>query len=195
MDYISLTGIALGLAMDAFAVSITNGATIQKVTPKFAFKLSFSFGLFQAFMPMLGWTIGKVGESFINTVDHWVALILLSYLGIRMIVESTKKTEDKRQNQKQIDISFKTLIALSVATSIDALATGIILPSAVGAKTVTLMFLSVGIIGVITFVLSIIGVYVGKKFGKLLSSKAELFGGVVLTGIGIKIFIDHMFFI
>lgn len=194
MDYISLVGIALGLAMDAFAVSITNGATIRKVTPRFSLKLAFSFGLFQAFMPMLGWLIGKAGEDFINAVDHWIALVLLSYLGIRMMMESSKQPEEKSTGQRQNDIGFKTLVTLSVATSIDALATGILLPSAVGAKTAALMVSSVGIIGTVTFFLCLIGVYIGKNFGKLLSSKAELFGGIVLTGIGVKIFVEHMFF-
>ncbi|MBW7573974.1 manganese efflux pump MntP [Caproiciproducens faecalis] len=194
MDFISLVGIALGLAMDALAVSITNGATVRKVTPKFSLKLALSFGLFQAVMPMLGWLVGKAGESFISTVDHWVAFILLSYLGIRMMVESAKEPEERNAGQKQNDISFKTLMTLSVATSIDALATGIILPSAVGARTGAAMALSVGIIGAVTFFLCLAGVYIGKNFGKLLTSKAELFGGVVLTGIGIKIFVEHMFF-
>ena len=145
MDYVSLIGIAVGLSMDAFAVSITSGATIRTVTPRFAIKISLSFGAFQAIMPVLGWLVGKAGESFINSVDHWVALILLSYLGIKMIIESKKKNSCETAVQKQDDLSFKTLMTLSIATSIDALATGIILPSAVGASTITLMLLSVGI--------------------------------------------------
>ena len=197
MDYIALCGIALGLSMDAFAVSITNGATNHRVKPriifKLALKLALSFGFFQAFMPMLGWLIGKAGESIINAVDHWIALILLSYLGIKMIIESNKNTAEEEERPEQTDIHFRTLLILSIATSIDALVTGVILPSAVRASTVTAMLLSVGIIGMITFLLCFIGVYIGKNFGRFLSTKAELFGGVVLTGIGIKIFIEHMF--
>ncbi|QEY34008.1 manganese efflux pump [Caproiciproducens galactitolivorans] len=196
MDYLSLCGIALGLSMDAFAVSITNGATNHRAKPvvtfKLAVKLALSFGFFQAFMPMLGWLIGKAGESIINAVDHWIALLLLSYLGIKMIIESNKNGSDE-ECPLQADIHFRTLMILSVATSIDALVTGVLLPSAVGASTVTAMLLSVGIIGLITFCLCFIGVYIGKNFGRLLSTKAELFGGIVLTGIGIKIFIEHMF--
>jgi len=192
MDYISLVGIAIGLSMDAFAVCLTNGAITRKVTLSFAIKLALFFGFFQAMMPIIGWLVGKAGENFINTVDHWVALILLSLIGIQMIVESCKKVNCGRTNEKQDDISFKKLIALAVATSIDALVTGIILPSAVGASTVSLMLLSVGIIGIITFLFCIIGVYIGKKFGQLCSSKAEIVGGIVLIGIGVKIFIDHM---
>ena len=193
MDYISLAGIAVGLSMDAFAVCITNGAITKKVTLSFAVKLALCFGVFQAAMPIVGWLIGKAGESFISAVDHWVALILLSFLGIQMIIESRKKANCGVAGKKQDNISLKTLITLAVATSIDALITGIILPSAVGASTIPLMFLSVGIIGIITFLICMIGVYIGKKFGQICSSKAEIIGGIVLIGIGVKIFIDHVF--
>jgi putative Mn2+ efflux pump MntP len=110
-----------------------------------------------------------------------------------MLMESFKKMKEGNIEVVRDGISFKTLLALSVATSIDALATGVILPSAVGATSVLLMLLSVGIIGLITFLLCIIGVYLGKKFGDLFSSKAEIIGGIVLVAIGVKIFIDHMF--
>jgi putative Mn2+ efflux pump MntP len=193
MDYFSLVGIAVGLSMDAFAVSLTNGAITKKVTLAFAVKLALCFGIFQAAMPMLGWMVGKVGENFINAVDHWVALILLAYIGIQMIVESRKKAHCGEFSGKQDNISFQKLIALAVATSIDALITGIILPSAVGASTIPLMLMSIGTIGIITFLICLIGVYIGKKFGILCSSKAEIVGGIVLLGIGIKIFIDHVF--
>jgi putative Mn2+ efflux pump MntP len=173
--------------------SLTNGAVTRKVTPWFAVKLALSFGLFQAFMPFIGWLIGKAGAGFIDSVDHWVALILLGYLGIQMLIESYKKTKAGNIEVVRDGISNKTLFALSVATSIDALATGVILPSAVKATTVLLMVTSVGIIGLITFLLCMIGIYLGKKFGDLFSSKAEIIGGVVLIAIGVKIFIDHMF--
>ena len=192
MDYISLIGIAAGLSMDAFAVSITNGAVTKKVSAWLAFKVGLAFGLFQAFMPFIGWLIGTVGAEFISSIDHWIALILLGYLGIQMIVESRKKDDDG--NCEQTDIPLRRLLSLAVATSIDALATGVILPSAVGASTVGLMLLSVGTIGVITFCFSFAGVYIGKKFGSLLSSKAEIVGGIVLVAIGVRIFADHMFF-
>jgi putative Mn2+ efflux pump MntP len=194
MDYISLTGIALGLSMDAFAVSITSGATVKKVTPRFALKTALSFGIFQGIMPVIGWIIGKAGENFINSVDHWVALIILCYLGIKMIIESREKNRCATAVQKKDDLSFKTLLTLSVATSIDALATGIILPSAVGASTMSLMLVSVGVIGAITFLVCMIGIYLGKNFGRLCSPIAEILGGAVLIAIGIKIFIEHMFF-
>ncbi len=192
MDYISLVGIAIGLSMDAFAVSITNGAITKRVTLAFAVKLALCFGIFQAAMPMIGWMVGKAGENFINAVDHWVALILLAYIGIQMIVESRKKAHCGEFSSKQDNISFQKLIALAVATSIDALITGIILPSAVGASTIPLMLLSIGTIGLITFLICLTGVYIGKKFGILCSSKVEVVGGIVLIAIGAKIFLDHM---
>lgn len=195
MDYIALIGIAVGLSMDAFAVCITNGALCKKVKPSLAFKMALSFGLFQALMPMIGWLIGKAGESFISSVDHWVALILLCFIGGQMIVESVKSKKEPScdEGTTREGLSFKTLMLLSLATSIDALATGIILPSAVQASTVALMLLAAALIGLITFIICIAGVYIGKKFGILLSEKAQIAGGIVLILIGLKIFIEHMF--
>jgi manganese efflux pump family protein len=193
MDYFSLCGIAVGLAMDAFAVCITSGAVTRRVNAVFAAKLAFTFGIFQAVMPMLGWMIGKAGESIISVVDHWVALILLGYLGINMILESRKKSKCGKTDARQDDIPLKNLLTLAVATSIDALATGLILPNAVGASTLPLMIASVAVIGGITILICLIGVWIGKRFGPLLSCRAEIFGGIVLIAIGCKIFVDHMF--
>ena len=190
MDTVALAGIAVGLSMDAFAVSVTNGAVQKKVTPSMALRMAGFFGFFQGFMPFLGWLIGKAGESFIGSIDHWIALILLGFIGIQMIVESRRKDEDSEPDE----LNVRRLTALAIATSIDALATGIILPTAVRANTVPLMVLSVCLIAVITFILCLVGVWVGKKFGDLLSGKAELLGGIVLVLIGVKIFCDHMFF-
>ena len=191
MDIVALAGIAVGLSMDAFAVSVTNGAVCQKANLRFALKLALSFGFFQALMPTIGWLAGKAAENFISSVDHWVALILLCFIGTQMLVEAFKNEQDE---ECRMDVPLKTLMALSIATSIDALATGIILPSAVGASTIPLMLSAVGIIGFITFVICIAGVYLGKKFGAMLSKKAEILGGLVLIVIGLKIFIEHMFF-
>ena len=193
MDYLSLVGIAVGLSMDAFAVSVTNGAVTKNVTLKFALKLAFAFGLFQALMPFLGWLIGKAGENFIGSIDHWIALLLLGYLGVQMLLEARKKAKEGCLDTLRDDITLKTLFTLAIATSIDALATGVILPSAVGASTIVLMLISVCLIGIITFVLCTAGVFLGKKTGCLLSSKAEYVGGAVLILIGVKIFVEHMF--
>ena len=194
MDYFSLAGIAVGLAMDALAVSISNGAVTKRVTPWFALKLALCFGLFQAFMPMLGWLVGKAGESVISSVDHWIALVLLCYIGIDTIIKAHRKKKCGETETVREDIPLKTLMMLAVATSIDALATGIILPSAVGASTVSLMLFSVAAIGIVTAFLCFFGVYIGKKFGCICSDRAETAGGIVLVAIGVKIFMDHMFF-
>ncbi len=194
MDFISLAGIAVGLSMDAFAVSVTNGAVTKKVNFPFALRMAACFGLFQAFMPFVGWLVGTAGAGFISNIDHWIALVLLAIIGGQMVRESFSHDEEDSLPGTKEAISLKMLLAMAVATSIDALATGIILPSAVGADSVTLMLVSVGIIGLITFVLCTAGVFIGKKFGSLLSSKAELAGGIVLIAIGLKIFLDHMVF-
>ena len=150
MDYISLFGIAVGLSMDAFAVSITNGAVLKKVNLLTALRIAACFGIFQGAMPL-------IGEQLIHTVDHWIALILLCYLGIKMIWDSRKKDE-AAFCEKSI-LKTKTLLAMAVATSIDALATGVILPSAVGAETLIQMICSISAISVITFILCLIGVF------------------------------------
>lgn len=194
MDIISLAGIAVGLSMDAFAVSITNGAVTRRVTAGFAIKLAASFGVFQAVMPMIGWAIGKAGEGLISSIDHWIALLLLSYIGGQMLWEAHKKRCEGEIDCQKEPPGFKTILAFAVATSIDALATGIILPTAVGASTLPLMLISVASIGMITFLLSLTGIAIGKKFGSLCCGKAEIVGGAVLIAIGLKVFIEHTFF-
>lgn len=195
MDYFSLFGISVGLAADAFAVCIANGASTKKVTINYASKFALCFGFFQAAMPVAGWLIGKAGEQFINSVSHWIALLLLSYIGIDMIRESIKKSRSKNPAAEPAGkIKLKTLLGLAVATSIDALATGVILPSAIGANTTLQMLTAVLIIGLITCIISYIGIYIGKKFGELCSRKAEIFGGIILIAIGLKIFIEHVWF-
>lgn len=192
MDHLSLLGIAVGLAMDAFAVSVANGAAARRVKPAFALKLAVSFGVFQSLMPFIGWLVGKAGEAVISSVDHWIALILLGFLGIQMLREARKK--DDGDETLQEDVPWRRVLTLAVATSIDALATGVLLPSAVGADTVARMLLSVGEIGLVTLVLCFFGVYLGRKFGELLRTRAQVVGGIVLIAIGVKIFVEHMWF-
>jgi manganese efflux pump family protein len=194
MDYFSLLGIAIGLSMDAFAVSITNGAVTKGLKFSHAFKIACCFGVFQAVMPILGWLIGKAGEGLIQQLDHWIAFVLLGYIGGKMIYDAWKERNEVVECQSRNPIRFRMLLVMSIATSIDALATGIILPSAVGASTAALMGLAVSIIGAITFCICLGGVYIGKKFGTIFSSKAELLGGIVLILIGCKILIEHLFF-
>ena len=194
MDYISLITIAIGLSMDAFAVSISNGAVTKNLKLNHAFKIAICFGLFQAIMPIIGWVIGITGASLIEAVDHFIAFILLSYIGGKMIYDGIKDSKKEKNCDLKDPISLKMLIVMAIATSIDALATGIILPSVVQAYSFNLMLLSVSIIGIITFLISFIGVYIGKKFGDLFSSKAQLLGGSVLIKIGLIILIEHTLF-
>lgn len=194
MDYLALFGIAVGLSMDAFAVSLTNGAVTRNLRLKHALGIALAFGVFQAVMPTIGWLVGIAGEGIIESVDHWVAFILLGYIGGKMIYDSIKEAKANEPKECRDPISFKMLMVMAVATSIDALATGIILPSVVGASTALLMLTAVGFIGLTTFVISFAGVYIGKKFGDLFASKAELLGGLVLIGIGCKILVEHLFF-
>ena len=180
MDHLSLLGIAVGLAMDAFAVSVANGAAARRVKPAFALKLAVSFGVFQSLMPVIGWLVGTAGEALISSVDHW------------MLREARKR--DDGDETLQEDVPWRRVLTLAVATSIDALATGVLLPSAVGADTVARMLLSVGEIGLVTLVLCFFGVYLGRKFGELLRTRAQVVGGIVLIAIGVKIFVEHMWF-
>ena len=192
MDYISVICIAIGLAMDSFAVSVSNGATTKNLKFSYAIKLSLFFGGFQALMPAVGWLLGKAGESIIQQVDHWIAFILLAIIGGKMIIDYIKEKKEEVNIEKKERLSNKTILMLAIATSIDALATGIILPSAVGASTLALMLISVALIGAITFVICLAGVYLGKVFGVLLSKHSMLFGGTVLILIGGKILLEHL---
>ena len=177
---ILLTGFAL--SMDAFAVSVTKGMTLKKINLSIATKIAFLFGLFQGVMPLIGWLFGMNFELYIRSIDHWVAVFLLSFLGIKMIVESIKN--DDNDNSTYLD--NKELIILSIATSIDALAVG-----------VTFAFLNVNIlwaitlIGGITFVISYAGVVLGNKVGKYLKNYAEIVGGIILIIIGLSIFLQN----
>ena len=185
MSIIELIILAAGLAMDAFAVSICKGLSVQKYSKKQCVIAGLYFGGFQAGMPVLGWLLGKQFESLIKSIDHWIAFVLLALIGANMIREAVKNEEENLNDS----FSPKTMLPLAVATSIDALAVG-----------VTFAFLDVEIvpavsmIGATTFILSAIGVKIGNVFGAKYKSKAELVGGIVLIAMGIKILIEHLFF-
>lgn len=175
--------IAIGLAMDAFAVSICKGLSIKKINLKKICVIGAYFGIFQAGMPVIGYLLGKRFESFVIQIDHWIAFILLGFIGVNMIREALSKEIEENND----DLGFKTMIILSIATSIDALAIGI-----------TFAFLRVDILfsalitGIITFVISSLGVVIGNKFGSTYGKKAEFFGGLILIIIGIKILFEHL---
>ncbi len=185
MTYIELFVIAVGLSMDAFAVSICKGLSVRKLKPRHAVICGAYFGGFQALMPVIGWLLGRQFEVLIKSIDHWIAFALLVLIGANMIREAVKNEEENLNDS----FTPRTMLPLAVATSIDALAVG-----------VTFAFLDVEIvpavsmIGVTTFVLSAIGVKIGNVFGAKYKSKAELVGGIVLVAMGIKILIEHLFF-
>ena len=184
MGIIELFILAVGLSMDAFAVSICKGLSVGRLRPKHCAVAGLYFGGFQALMPLLGWLLGRQFEGLIKSVDHWVAFVLLVLIGANMIRESFGKEEELNDS-----FSFKVMLPLAVATSIDALAVG-----------VTFAFLDVNVpwavslIGVTTFLLSAAGVKIGNLFGTRFKSKAEFAGGVILILLGVKILIEHLFF-
>lgn len=189
MSYITIFGISAGLAMDAFAVSISYGCTPKKVPVKHILMISLSFGAFQAFMPVIGWHVGRFFADLIQNYDHWVAFSLLVYIGIRMIIEGLKKDEsdDSCCDLNDHILDLKRLFVLSVATSIDALAVGLSL-SLLGYSIMT----PAAIIGITTFIFSYIGVKMGCRLHNILGKRVEVFGGAVLIAIGVKIILEHM---
>lgn len=170
--------------MDAFAVSISSGITIEKPRIENALKIAVFFGAFQAVMPVIGWLAGLGLRELIGQVDHWIAFGLLCAIGGHMVYESTKPGSERRSLDP---LNLGVLLLLSVATSIDALAAGVSL-----ALLEIPILLTILVIGVVTFILSFVGVFVGDRSGRVLESKAELVGGLVLVGIGTKILIDHL---
>lgn len=199
MNIVSIIFTAIALAMDAFAVSITKGMTLKSLSKGIAIKIALFFGVFQAAMPLIGWILGIGFQDHIKAIDHWVALILLSILGGKMIYEFYKgrKEEKDEVNDAEIEVSTtlesdknelsnKELTTLAIATSIDALAVGISF-----AFLDVNIILSSLIIGVITFIICFIGVIAGKKIGGLFKDYAELIGGIILIIIGINIFNEH----
>lgn len=185
---------AVALSMDALAVSITKGMSIKKLTKGLGIKIALAFGVFQGVMPLLGWIMGIGFEKYIKSIDHWIALILLSIIGFKMISEfiKSKKEESLELNLERSevnedkDLSNKELIILAIATSIDALAVGI----SFAFLNVDILPVSI-IIGIITFIVCIGGVVIGNKIGDIFNGYAELAGGIVLVLIGINIFNEH----
>lgn len=178
---ILLTG--LGLAMDAFAVALCKGLSMKKFDKKKGIIIGLYFGIFQGMMPLIGYLLGTTFQNLITSVDHWIAFVLLGFIGGNMLKEAFSK-DDETCNDK---VDFKTMLPLAIATSIDALAVGI-----------TFAFLKVNIviavlsIGIITFIMSFIGSKVGNKFGTKYEKKAQLFGGIILVLIGLKILLEHL---
>jgi len=185
MDIFTLLLIAAGLAMDAFAVALCKGLTMKKLVIKHAVVIAVFFGVFQAIMPVIGWFLGKQFEAYITAFDHWIAFVLLLFLGVKMIFEALKDEDADVLSAYKLDV--KELIVLSLATSIDALAVGITF-----AFLKTDIVFAVSIIGIITFMISFLGVFLGNKFGIRYKKKAEIAGGIALVFIGLKILFEHL---
>ena len=180
--------LAVGLAMDAFAVSVCKGLSVRRAGVKECCIAGVYFGGFQALMPAIGYFLGVQFREYIMNVDHWIAFILLGIIGFNMIRESREKEEDCEVcSREEQPFAAKQMFLLAVATSIDALAVGITLAF----LNVDLMA-SVSFIGAVTFVLSAAGVCIGNIFGMRYKSKAELAGGIILVGMGLKILLEHL---
>lgn len=186
MGYLTLFFIALGLAMDAFAVSISNGICYRRAGPKEAIITGATFGGFQAAMPLLGYFAGMTVKDAVEAIDHWIALILLGFIGGSMIIGAIKNMKKPEDVECKPYCTTKDLLLQGIATSIDALAVGISF-----AVIDTNIFVAVALIGIVTFIFCVVGVPIGKRFGTIIREKAEILGGCILIMIGLKIFIEH----
>ena len=184
MDAITLTGLALALAMDAFAVALGTGAVLSSLTGRHLFRLGFHFGLFQALMPVIGWLAGLTVIQWVEAWDHWIAFSLLAIIGGRMIYEAFSDEEKANDRDPTKGLS---LVLLSIATSIDALAVGFSL-SVIGVS----IWMPALVIGLVAGVLTIVGMLLGGRIGDRWGTRVEIFGGLVLIAIGIKILIEHL---
>lgn len=184
MSFVEMLLIAIALSMDAFAVSVCKGLSVPKLLPRHALTVGLYFGGFQALMPLIGYLLGHSFESAIASIDHWIAFALLALIGGNMVREALGDDDEEKPDAS---FGFKTMLLLSVATSIDALAVG-----------VSFAFLGVNIIaaiatiGTTTFILSIVGIKVGNVFGAKYKDKAELVGGIILILMGLKILLEHL---
>ena len=183
MGILEIIIIAIGLAMDAFAVSICKGLSMKKMSWKKGLIIGGYFGFFQALMPLVGYLLGIGFQDKVTGIDHWIAFILLGIIGINMIKEALSKEDDEKNDS----VNFKEMIVLAIATSIDALAVGITM-----AFLEVNIALAITIIGIITFAISVIGVKIGNIFGNKYEKKAELAGGIILILMGIKILLEHL---
>ncbi|WP_302430420.1 manganese efflux pump MntP [Phocaeicola coprophilus] len=187
MSILEIWLLAVSLAIDCFTVSITSGIILHRIRWGIFLKMAFLFGLFQAAMPFLGWLGASRFNHLIETYDHWIAFALLAFLGIRMIREHFKDEEERSFDP----IRMKVILTLAVATSIDALAVGISF-AFTGFRTLSSLLYPLTAIGIASFVISLAGSLIGVFFGKRFNLRVEIFGGLVLIGIGVKILFEHL---
>ncbi len=187
MDILTLFFLAVGLSMDAMAVSISDGLCFRKLRGSAFFLIAFSFGLFQGLMPVIGYFAGQTFSVYIKEFDHWIALLLLGFIGGKMIWESISQMRNPEEGVEEKSFTCRLLLVQAIATSIDALAVGI------GFAVLDInIWAAAGFIAATTFLFSAIGVWIGRKFGSFLQEKAALSGGLILVSIGVKIFVEHM---
>ena len=187
--------IGLSLAMDAFAVSITDGMCYNKLNKGKAVTIPLTFGIFQAGMPLAGYFLMSLFEKYVDAYDHYIAFFLLLIIGGKMVLDGIKDARSPVEEIKPKNFFYPTVLLQGIATSIDALAVGLTINTMMGDLYFAWVFLLVSIIGVVTFTLSLVGVIIGVKLGKLFKNKtfiAEIIGGVVLIGIGIKVLVEGL---
>lgn len=186
--FIELLLMGIGLAMDAFAVSICKGLGMKKLDKKQSLIIGLYFGGFQALMPFIGWLLGSQFQQYITSIDHWIAFVLLGFIGGKMICEAVREWNEEEQVEvTDAPLDHKNMVVLAVATSIDALAVGITF-----AFLGTPIIEAITIIGITTFVISVAGVFIGNFFGSKYKNKAELAGGLILVLLGLKILLEHL---
>ena len=186
--FIELFLLGIGLAMDAFAVSVCKGLGMRRLNKKQTLIIGLYFGGFQALMPLIGWLLGSQFQKYITSIDHWIAFILLGFIGGKMMIEAIREwNEEETVDVIDAPLDHKNMLVLAVATSIDALAVGITF-----AFLDTPIIEAITIIGITTMVISIIGVVVGNFFGSRYKSKAEFIGGLILVLLGLKILLEHL---
>lgn len=186
MNILTIFLIAIGLSFDTFAVSVSSGLLKKEIEFFNATKIAFTLAFFQGLMPMIGWMTGLIIKDYISSIDHWIAFGLLTVLGTKMIRESFKNVDPKKCINP---LKLKIMVTMAIATSIDALIVGI------SFSIINIPILvSVIIIGAVTFIVSMLGILFGKKTAGALGKKMEIFGGIILIGIGIKILIQHLFY-
>ncbi len=185
MDLLSVFAVALALAMDAFTVAIAGGLVLDPLTKRHVFRFGFHFGLFQAFMPVIGWFAGTAVYRHIDFFDHWIAFLLLSFVGGKMIVEASRGSPSERISKDPT--RGWSLIVLSFATSIDALAVGLSL-GILGAS----IWVPAIIIGLVASIMTVVGMVLGRRIGERWGSRVERLGGVIMIAIGLKILLEHL---
>lgn len=188
MSFFTVFLLAVALSMDAFAVALASGCAIREVRLRQYVRVSAAFGFFQFFMPVLGWFLGQSVHHFIEAWDHWLAFVLLAWIGGNMIHESRAADDEDEAAPSDGQVKHKELLVLAVATSIDALAVGVTFSMVELSVSIGL---AVALIGCTTFVISLAGVYVGNVFGARYKNKAEFVGGAILILIGVKILLEH----